>query len=169
MKRFLIILFIPLSLIVSERAFGQEEKEGSNHGVFFEFFGNGIFNSLNYDTRFTKRGDGLGGKVGVGYAPVNGDQYFSFPFMVNYLLGKNSHYFEVGAGANYLVGDYQNGGGIIGIPEIAIWEGWTGNLSLGYRYQPGDGGFLFRAGITPMFTKNEFKPFWPQVSLGYAF
>ncbi|MCL6259656.1 hypothetical protein M3O96_11175 [Aquiflexum sp. TKW24L] len=169
MKKILTILIVSLSLSISERSFGQEEKEGSNHGVFFEFLGNGIFNSLNYDTRFTKKVDGFGGKVGFGYAPVDGGQYFSFPFMVNYLLGKNGHYFEVGAGANYMVADYRNGGGNIGSLEIAQWEGWSGNMSLGYRYQPVDGGFLFRAGITPMFIKDEFIPFWPQISIGYAF
>jgi hypothetical protein len=169
MRIFLTTVFLTLSMILTGPSFGQEEKEGSNHGVFFEFFGNGVFNSMNYDTRFSKKVDGLGGRVGFGYAPVGGDHYFSFPFLVNYLLGKNGNYFEIGAGANNLVANYTLGGGVFDPPKIAEWEGWSGSLSLGYRYQPVEGGFLFRAGITPMFRKDKFMPFWPQVSFGYAF
>jgi hypothetical protein len=169
MKRFLTVAIISLSMVYSRISFGQEEKDGSNHGVFVEFLGNGLFYSVNYDTRFSKKVDGLGGKVGFGYIGVDGDHYSSFPFLVNYLKGKEGHYFEMGVGANYLVADYKNGGGVTESPEIAKWEGWSGNMSLGYRYQPIDGGFLFRAGITPMFRKDEFRPFWPQISVGYAF
>jgi hypothetical protein len=169
MIKFLTILLIFLFWILPQNTFGQEEKEGSNHGVFLELLGNGIFYSVNYDTRFSKKVDGLGGKVGFGYMGVDGDRYSSFPFLVNYLLGKNGHYFEIGAGANYLVADFDNGAGLIDNPEIAKWEGWSGSISLGYRYHPVDGGFSFRAGFTPMFNKGNFNPFWPQVSFGYAF
>jgi len=169
MKKFLIVTFLSLSAFFPQNTFGQMDKEGSNHGVFLEFLGNGIFYSVNYDTRFSKKVDGFGGKVGFGYIAVDGDHYSSFPFLVNYLFGNKGHFFEIGAGANYLVTDYQNGGGVIDSPEIAKWEGWSGSISLGYRYQPVDGGFLFRAGLTPMFKESEFRPFWPQVSVGYAF
>ena len=141
MKKFLTFVFSFQLVMMSEIAFGQADKEGSNHGVFIEFMGNGIFYSVNYDTRFTKEVDGLGGKVGFGYVAVDGDHYSSFPFLVNYLMGKEGHYFEIGVGVNFLVADYKNGSGVIDRPEIAKWEGWSGNMSLGYRYQAVDGGF----------------------------
>lgn len=169
LNKFLTIACISLSMVYSRISYGQEEKDGSNHGVFVEFLGNGLFYSVNYDTRFSKKVDGLGGKVGFGYIGVDGDHYSTFPFLANYLKGKEGHYFEMGVGANFLVADIKNGGGVGESPEIAKWEGWSGSMSLGYRYQPVDGGFLFRAGITPMFKKDEFRPFWPQISVGYAF
>jgi hypothetical protein len=169
MKKFLTVAIFFLSNFLSISSFSQVDTEGSNHGIYLEFFGNGIFYSVNYDTRFSKKSDGLGGKVGFGYIAVAGDHYSSFPFLVNYLMGKEGHYFEIGAGANYLVADYKNGRGVNESPEIAKWEGWSASMSLGYRYQPLAGGFLFRAGITPMFKEREFRPFWPQASVGYAF
>lgn len=169
MKIFRTTVTLLLSVFLFGSSYGQEEKEASNHGVFFEFYGNGIFNSFNYDTRFSNKPDGWGGKAGFGYAPVDGDPYFSFPIAINYLIGRNGHYFEVGGGANYLVVNAQNPGGKIRNIEIADWEGWTGSVILGYRYHPEDGGFLFRAGVTPMFKKDEYIPFWPQISIGYAF
>jgi hypothetical protein len=169
MAKFLTFILFLLIGILPPNAFGQEEKEGSNHGVFLELLGNGIFYSVNYDTRFSKKVDGLGGKVGFGYISIDGDHYSSFPFLVNYLIGKNGHYFEMGAGANFLVADFDNGVGVFDKPEIAKWEGWSGTISLGYRYHPVDGGFLFRAGFTPIVKRGEFNPFWPQVSFGYAF
>ena len=168
MKKFFILVFTFLLVVLSQSTFGQEENEGSNHGVFLELLGNGIFYSVNYDTRFSKKKDGFGGRVGFGYIGVDGDHYSSFPFLINYLKGKNGHYFEFGAGANYLVVDTENR--INSSPSsIERWEGWSGTVSLGYRFQPSEGGFLFRAGLTPIFRKDEIRPFWPQVSIGYAF
>jgi hypothetical protein len=169
MKISIAIAIFSTSMFMSAFSFGQEGKEGSNRGVFFEFLGNGIFNSLNYDTRFSNKTDGWGGKVGFGFAPVEGEPYFSFPIAVNYLFGRNGHYFEVGGGANYLVINSQNPDAKIGNLRMDEWEGWTGSVILGYRYHPVEGGLLFRAGVTPMFKKDEFLPFWPQVSIGYAF
>lgn len=82
---------------------------------------------------------------------------------------KTDIFFEAGAGITYYsgnihlvdnVGDSVNGENTNGI---------FGNLTFGYRKQPVDGGFSFRAGVSPIITKNSFKPYWPYVSFGYAF
>jgi hypothetical protein len=44
-----------------------------------------------------------------------------------------------------------------------------GHLSLGYRYQPAQGGFLFRAAVTPIFGKGFFVPYYAGISFGYKF
>ena len=149
------------------------DKPGSS--VYFELLGNGGFYSVNYDIRFTDRRDGLGGRAGLSYVsePRDGEEsnrnFFSIPVGVNYLAGKNGHFFEAGAGITYYsgnihlvdnVGDSVNGENTNGI---------FGNLTFGYRKQPVDGGFSFRAGVSPIITKNSFKPYWPYVSFGYAF
>jgi len=44
-----------------------------------------------------------------------------------------------------------------------------GHAYFGYRLQPKNGGFLFRAGITPIFTKDGFVPYRAGISFGYKF
>ena len=42
-------------------------------------------------------------------------------------------------------------------------------MSFSYRLQPIDRGFSFRAGLTPIFNKNFFIPYYAGLSLGYSF
>jgi hypothetical protein len=44
-----------------------------------------------------------------------------------------------------------------------------GTMSFSYRLQPVDTGFSFRAGLTPIFNKNFFIPYYAGLSLGYSF
>jgi hypothetical protein len=48
-------------------------------------------------------------------------------------------------------------------------NGVLGTLNFGYRYQPVDGGFSFRAGVSPIITSDQFLPYWPYLSFGYSF
>ncbi|WKK59806.1 hypothetical protein [Sphingobacterium sp. BN32] len=148
--------------------FRQDQEESKRkQGVFFEILGTGLTYSFNYDTRFQNRPDGLGARVGVSYYAIDGDKLFTLPVGLNYLLGKNGHYFELGAGATLISGEEEDG-------EILFIDSESnttvmGNLVFGYRKQPLDGGFLFRAGFAPVITKKDFIPYWPYVSFGYSF
>jgi len=129
-----------------------------------ELWGKGLLFSANYDRRFSKRLDGLGFGIGAGYIKIDNVSLFSLPVGLNYLLGQNGKYFEVGAGATYLsasLSDFDN----------ATQHGSTviGTMTFGYRSQPVHSGFMFRAGINPIFFKNTFVPYWPYVSFGYSF
>ncbi|MBK0378260.1 hypothetical protein [Mucilaginibacter segetis] len=149
--------------------------------VFFELLGPGALYSLNYDTRFNKRQDGLGGRVGISYYADSGDNLFTIPVVLNYLLGKNGKYFEVGIGATYYIENHvstpffgdnyeyttdTNGNYYYNRSNNS---GVLGTLNFGYRYQPADGGFAFRAGVSPIFNTHGFAPYWPYISFGYAF
>lgn len=152
-------------LAFNNKVFAQSD---SHNTLYMELFGNGLTYSLNYDMRFSGKPDGLGGRVGIGYFAIDGISLATVPLMVNYLMGKNGKYFEVGAGATYLSAADRQNSNPTGSP-INRGTGWLGSLSFGYRSQPIDGGFLFRAGLTPFFDRSSFMPFWPQVSVGYAF
>jgi hypothetical protein len=143
-------------------------QSDSHSAVYLELFGNGLTYSLNYDMRFSGKPDGIGGRAGIGYFAIDGISLATVPLMVNYLMGKNGKYFEIGAGATYLAAADRQNSNPTGSP-INRGTGWIGSLSFGYRSQPVDGGFLFRAGVTPFFDRSSFWPFWPQVSVGYAF
>jgi len=59
---------------------------------------NRIITSLNYDRRFGDKENGLGFRIGLGILPVFDTYVFVLPAMVNYLIGKNGVYLELGAG-----------------------------------------------------------------------
>lgn len=146
--------------------------------VYFELFGPGLVYSLNYDTRFGNRRDGLGARAGIAYYADDSEKFFTVPVVLNYLLGKKGKYFEVGAGVTFYtaqsdfiffnsnynydpVTGYYNG--------RRSDSGIFGTLNFGYRYQPIDGGFAFRTGVSQLIHSNQFIPFWPYVSFGYTF
>lgn len=136
--------------------------------VYAELGGPGIM-SANFDTRFTKNEDGIGGRIGVGGFVINDDydgrlSLLTIPVGVNYLIGKDGkNYFEVGAGYTYVNIGARSG------DDNGTFESSFGNLTLGYRLAPSTGGFLFKAQITPIFNKNGFIPYYGGIGFGYKF
>ncbi len=134
--------------------------------VYAELGGPGLA-SANFDIRFTNSEKGIGGRIGVGGFGVDGAGVVIFPVGINYLLSKdNRNYFEVGAGYSPLIFT----GKIF--REDGTSETFTtsfGHLWMGYRLQPKEGGFLFRAGISPVFGKGFFIPYYAGISFGYKF
>jgi hypothetical protein len=134
--------------------------------VYFELFGPGLAFSANYDTRFSQQRDGLGARAGIGFIAAGGDSFFSIPVQANYLLGKASKYFEIGAGATYA--SYTSSGFFSFTNTSTTAHKVFGTMTFGYRYQPIDGGFNFRASFNPFFDSSTFYPF-VGFSFGYTF
>ncbi len=134
----------------------------SQAAMFFELGGPGLA-SFNVDTRFTGRNDGIGGRIGVGGFSINDEGAIFVPVGLNYLIGKETkHFFEVGAGFTYV--NYTSD-----INDDGIFETSFGHLSFGYRLQPRQNGFLFRAAIVPVFNSHGFLPYYAGVAFGYKF
>jgi hypothetical protein len=140
--------------------------------------------ALTYDTRFANKPDAWGGSIGAGGFALSGDYFLSIPVQVNYLFGKKNHFFEIGAGATYFVGNMR-------------WlefghnnetnSNILGTLSFMYRLQIPKGFFL-RTGWTPFFgqmhsndIRDDFsgisragksyfgvQPGWMGIGLGYC-
>lgn len=163
----LLSVFIFSLLLFTTRSMAQDLQRSRSQTVYLEVLGNGLTYSLNYDTRFSNSIKGLGGRAGIGHMVIDGNRLTTFPFLINYLFGRDKHYFEVGAGATLLTASTSSDFGPIGSRESG--SAFIGTMSFGYRLEPQNGGFLFRAGITPIFDRSSFFPFWPQVSFGYAF
>ena len=145
---------------------------------FFELLGPGAVYSINYDTRFSKRPDGWGGRAGISYYSQSGEHLFTVPLVVNYLAGKRGKYFEVGAGITYYnvnTNDVFFTNEYYEVYDSGVYaqkrkhNGVLGTLNFGYRYQPVDSGFSLRTGFSPIITSDRFIPWWPYLSLGYAF
>lgn len=160
MKKLLIFL---LCAGCAGSAFSQQSAKA----VFFELGGPGIA-SFNFDTRFSKKEDGIGGRIGFGGFSVDGSGALFVPVGLNYIIGKDGrHYFELGGGVTVVStfedeDDFPDG-------DDGTFETTFGHLNFGYRLQPANGGFFFRAAINPVFGKGFFVPYYGGVSFGYKF
>ena len=113
----------------------------------------------NYDTRFNSKQDGIGGRIGIGGFSTNGNSILTIPLQLNYLLGQDNKFFEIGIGATLVSGKI---GGIFDSTTI-------GTMVFGYRLQPKNGGFNFRAFLSPVFDGTSFSPYFGGISFGYSF
>ncbi|MES3019324.1 MAG: hypothetical protein V4721_16175 [Bacteroidota bacterium] len=133
--------------------------------VFVEIGGQGLLFTANYDTRFSNKRNGLGGRAGIGYISIDGDHVTTVPIGLNYLLGSGRHLFEVGLGTTFIATGGRN--------EFSFFEedesNLLGTMSFSYRLQPVNSGFAFRVGLTPVFGKDFFIPYFGGLSLGYTF
>lgn len=157
MKRSLVILSV--LLVIGLTAGAQAAKS-----IFFELGGPGLA-SFNFDTRFSNKEDGFGGRIGVGGFTIRvdgeSDGVVFIPIGVNFLTGKDQkNYFEVGAGVTPVIVSGDGDGD---------FTSTFGHLNFGYRLQPRNGGFTFRAFITPVFGSFGFIPYYGGVSFGYKF
>lgn len=154
--------------------------------IYVEVGGAGWLFTLNYDTRFNKRRDGLGFRIGTGYfqhtqvrtffAPGEvpytpaAQKYFMLPLQINYLLGKKNHFAEFGAGATYTM---YNGGGrssndLFPYAKPGNQFKLVNTLTVGYRYQPLKGGISVRVNADVLYSAIFFVP-TAGLSVGYTF
>ena len=137
----------------------------SAKSVYFELGGPGVA-SFNFDTRFSNKEDGVGGRVGIGGFTIKSDGesvgVVFIPIGLNYLLGKDGkNYFEIGGGVTPVIASSSTSGG--------NFSSTFGHVLFGYRMQPQSGGFTFRAFINPVFGSFGFIPYYGGVSFGYKF
>lgn len=171
MKKILTAIF--LGFVMVYPLFGQDFPDEvvpreKGRAVYAEIFGNGLTYSFNYDQRFSNRLDGLGFRAGISYIAVDGSSVSTIPLGLNYLLGKNGKYFELGAGATYAIG-VDGSNTFASGSDNTVGDGFIGTMTIGYRREPEDGGFLFRASLTPVFGYGIFWPLFAGISFGYAF
>ena len=100
---------------------------------------------------------------------VNGDIGFTgFPITANYLSGEGSSHLELGAGIVPVIltlnGEEVFIGSKVRDREAVVLE----TMTIGYRYQPSDGGLVFRIAFTPLLLFDKVLPFGG-ISLGAAF
>ncbi len=155
------ILFklIGILLLISTNLKGQTAAKA----VYVEIGGPGLA-SVNYDMRLQKKEDGIGFRLGLGGFSVDGSSIVFVPMGLTYLLGKDEkNYFELGGGVTVVSTSEKS------LQTSDNFATTFGHLYFGYRLQPKAGGFLFRAGITPIFNKVGFIPYYAGISFGYKF
>jgi hypothetical protein len=174
--------FILFSILILGYQGGSFAQVRPSQAIYAELGGAGLAYSFNYDFRFDK-GDinSWGMRVGAGGWSRNDNNYseglLTVPLQVNRLLGKSRHFFEFGGGATFIYyRDRSSWGGtdyvyknFNFILDSGNTPAFMGTLNMGYRKIPEDGGFTFRANITPLFNHTGFWPLFGGVSFGYAF
>jgi hypothetical protein len=156
------------SVVTSARADTELPPEGSTrwgweppanpakpaeHALFAEVGGAAGIYSLNYEYRPIPE---FGARVGASFFPClfNCQPAGLFPMSLHAIAGEGSHSFELGGGVMIATSDRKDGRLVY--PEF------------GYRYERPDGGFLFRATMTPFFRISDLKFLipWGGISFG---
>jgi len=114
--------------------------------------------------RFKNEPTGLGGRLGIGDIGGTDASVITVPVMVNYLLGKEGKYFEIGGGITYITGSVDVGS----FGDDSSGSTVAGTFSFMYRKQPIDGGFMWKVGFTPILAEGSFVPWWPGIAIGYT-
>lgn len=165
MRNFILIVFA-VFFIINESLAQENFKRKTVYG---ELLGAGGLASINFDYRLGKNPEGIGLRTGVGYFQWNNTSMVTFPVIVNYLIGNNGKYFDIGLGTR--VGYEKMVNEEPANPDQKFEEGFriaAPILNIGYRYQPLEGGFNFRVGFSPLL--NTGGLFWmPHLSFGYTF
>ena len=147
----------------------------ARNSIYLELAGNGLLYTINYDRVINEN---FSVRAGLGYLSVSasassGGQTASakvslmgIPVLANFMLGGDNHKIELGAGMTL----FYASGSASSADAVASGSGMApvGTAVLGYRYVPHDGGFTFRAGFTPLVSKQGFQP-WAGMSFGYVF
>ena len=158
----IILLFFPLLLLAPlVKSQMRESSSGPAKAVYLELGGPGLI-SVNYDMRLQKSPDGFGFRAGFGGYSINQSRLVLVPLGFNYITSKNNRdYFEAGAGGTIVSNSAGSGDG--------PFKSSFGFLNLGYRKQPAEGGYFFRASLVPVFGRGFFWPYYAGVSFGYTF
>jgi hypothetical protein len=162
----LIFLVALLGLIYPYKNFAQTET--AKNSIYLELLGNGGLYSINYDRMFSEN---VGARVGLSYLSefdiifAKIEDLFIAPVTINYLVGERNSKLELGAGIVFI--SVKNSD-IFGFTKAEHNSAIRGTATFGYRYQPKDGGFVFRAGFTPVFGSQGFYPSGG-ISFGFCF
>jgi len=142
--------------------------QSNPNSIYLEFLGNGMLYSINYDRMVAYN---FGGKIGLSYLSFHKGLYFEgiktviFPISVNYFIGEGSSKLELGAGITLVNGTYNSW-------QLDHSWGIVFNfLNIGFRYQPTNGGFMFRIFYSPMYVSFGSGGYhhWGGLSFGQSF
>lgn len=153
----------------------SSERKAKNV-MYLELLGNGGLYSINYERMLS---NDMSARLGFSYFSISasgtssdGQQssakasIVTAPALFNYMVGGKNHKLEMGAGATLIYVSASASGGAASASGEGVGVAGTGVV--GYRYSPADGGFVFRAGYTPLVGKGGYMS-WGGVSFGGTF
>ena len=148
--KYLFILYAYLTLGDEyAQSYSTAETVTAHDAIYAEFAGQSYLLSVNYDRMLFNTTPhnialraGLGVWANINFSSTRDESGVVIPLNASYVYGSN-HKFELGLGITFA-------------PNVTLHDGTNHihDLSItgiiGYRYQPIDGGFLFRGGMVPI-------------------
>jgi hypothetical protein len=161
MRKIQVLLFTAMFVSFGSQAQQAGIDQSPAKAVYVEVGGPGLL-SINYDMRLGPKKDGFGFRAGFGGWSIKESRLILVPLGINYITSKNNRdYFEAGAGGTIVSNSAGSGTG--------PFKSSFGFLNLGYRKQPSDGGYFFKASLVPVFGQGFFWPYYAGVGFGYTF
>ncbi len=156
-------LMNPQPILAQEKESNREPSDNASQ-VYIELGGPGFIYSVNYDGRLSFNEDGIGFRLGIGGAYWKGSGHIDIPIQVNYLIGSDGKYLELGGGITYAPGLYLFGKAQnLAYPED---NDFFGTFTLGFRAQPDRRqGLTFRVAFTPIFSISGTSGYFPFVGV----
>ena len=166
-----LLLFLVFQFAFTVSIWAQQDTVlYKRNAIYFELLGQGGLYSINYDVRLTQnlslRAGITSWQIGV---LVGKFRFTAFPVMLNYLSGKRDSHLELGVGLMPAHFSFEGTGtySLFNAASSGSSNAIIGTATVGYRYQPLDGGFVFRIGLTP-FIANGIR-LYGGISGGIAF
>jgi hypothetical protein len=161
---------------VSSESSEMQQPQPAHNALYVEGIGAGLLYSINYE-RFVK--DNLSVRVGFSswsFSFLDHYDFVGIPVMANYLIGSGSSKLNLGLGFEYIrikyTGTFSGAMANIFSNDATVPTQTVSGVvligSLGYRYQPIDGGFHFQAGVVPIVSTHGAR-ILPEISLGACF
>lgn len=149
--------------------------ESYRKSIYVEFLGSSVLAGVSFDMRLNKgRNDGIGLRAGIGGISFSNQDgsvgLVTLPIEFNHIVGQRHGGFETGIGVLPVYGTIS---GMTPDNKYVSSEGVTvagGYLTLGYRYQPINSGFMFQIHWNPMMLRGSgFNIGWFGIGLGVGF
>ncbi|GAB3916367.1 hypothetical protein GCM10028826_32710 [Mucilaginibacter boryungensis] len=162
-----------LFILFSGKSFGQTSPDSLLHQraqtVFLEAGGAGVVFSANYDTRFSKKRNGWGGRIGIGYFHDRPGSIVLLPIQVNYLFGKTKNFFELGAGIT--AGSVDDKTDVPFGDDGKTVNGAVATLTAAFRHQALGRGIYYKISFDGIFDTENLHNVFPYIGagLGYTF
>jgi hypothetical protein len=160
MKRTVLALALLSTSVLAGSAAAQSYYQKENT-LYAEFFGWGGEASANFEKLIGGR---VGIRAGIGFTGLVFADGIAVPFGVDYLLGSDRNFLELGIGGSYIDFDEAD-------PDKAFFNVKEDQVvltgSVGYRFI-GHYGFSYRLAFTPAIAKDGFEPMGG-AAFGYSF
>ncbi len=170
MKKLITSIAICLTILTSYSYSQQKDTIRKRNTIYFEIFGQGLINSINYD-RLLVVNEKSTTSITIGFShwgylmstSENKVTSTGIPISFNYLYGKNNHNLELGIGVTQMFTKIEMDMTSILSPLTSLFSEEITQIKsidqisttyftpkIGYRYQQLNGGFCFRATLTPL-------------------
>ena len=157
-----LIIILTFIFLISNGLISQDDKSLNN--VNLEFFGKGLYYSVNYERNVYELNEEISFNASIGMCIFSGmtsiekSNDFLMPFEISAMYSKDNHHFIFGYGTTfwkykvlYIDIDNSNLNQQPLPPSLETIKEWFAHFSFDYKYMKPEGGLILKGGYTPLF------------------